>query len=253
MSWETAPAELVARSDEVHVFRLDLAELAQQAALLRPLLNAEEDARAARFVFDRHRFPFIGARASLRAVLGAYLGLDPRGLLFDYGKQGKPSLRPGQSPIRLSFNLSHAHERALIAVSLEREVGVDVEYIRPDFTGEDIWERFFSERERAALRALPEAVRPLAFFQCWTRKEAYIKATGPGLSTPLHSFDVSLGPGVPAALLATRPDAEDARRWTLHALEPGEGYAGAVMAAGSGFVVRCYDWPTRRSIVSAQT
>jgi 4'-phosphopantetheinyl transferase len=123
-------------------------------------------------------------------------------------------------------------------------VGVDVEHIRPDFTGEEIWERFFSQREREALRALPEADRPLAFFQCWTRKEAYIKGAGPGLSIPLHSFDVTLGPGVPAQLLATRPDGDEAARWVMEALEPGEEYAGAVAVLGAGWELRTFDWPS---------
>lgn len=243
-AWAKIPAELRASADELHVFRLDLGALAERAAELRPLLAPDEEARAQRFLYDRHRFPFIAARATLRRLLGRYLGLAPTALAFAYNPYGKPELAPGLTPIPLTFNLSHAHERALIAVTLERAVGVDVEYIRPDYTGEEIWERFFSVRERETLRALPEAVRPLAFFQCWTRKEAYIKGAGPGLSIPLHSFDVTLGPGVPAKLLATRPEAAEAARWAMEALEVGEGYAGAVAVRGEGAVLRPFHWPT---------
>lgn len=240
--WARDPGDQRASADELHVFRLDLGALARRANELRPLLAPDEEARAQRFVYDRHRDPFIAARATLRRLLGRYLGLSPRAIAFAYNKFGKPELAPGLTPLALTFNLSHAHERALIAVTLERAVGVDVEHIRPDFTGEEIWERFFSVREREALRALPEPARPLAFFQCWTRKEAYIKGAGPGLSIPLHSFDVTLGPGVPAQLLATRPDAEEASRWALEALEPGEGYAGAVAVLGRGAALRTFDW-----------
>lgn len=244
--WLPDVGERVASASELHVYRLDLGALAERASTLRSLLAPDELARAQRFVYDRHRFPFIAARATLRRLLGRYLGLPATAVAFDYNPFGKPELRAGQSPIALTFNLSHANERALIAITAERAVGVDVEHIRADFTGEEIWERFFSVREREALRALPEEVRPLAFFQCWTRKEAYIKGAGPGLSIPLHSFDVTLGPGVPAELLATRPDAAEAARWAFWALEPGDGYAGAVAVERrpGALTLRTFDWPT---------
>jgi 4'-phosphopantetheinyl transferase len=234
--------ELALEPGDVHVFQFDLAAVAAAAPSLRRLLAPDELARASRFRFDRHRDAFIGARAALRLILGRFAGRRAAALRFVYGEHGKPSLALDDGGAWLRFNLSHAHERALVAVTRDREVGVDVEHIRPDMTGEDIWERFFSERERAALRALPEAERPRAFFQCWTRKEAYIKAAGPGLSIPLDSFDVTLGPGVPARLLATRPDAAEAARWSLEALEPGAGYEGAVVVEGGAPRLTRWEW-----------
>jgi 4'-phosphopantetheinyl transferase len=131
---------------------------------------------------------------------------------------------------------------ALYAVTRAREVGIDVELIRSDLKIEQIAERFFSHHEIATLRALPTELRQSAFFRCWTRKEAYIKATGKGLSLPLDQFEVSLTPGEPAALLSTQPDPNEAQRWSLRELTPAPGYAAALAVEGHGWCLACWDW-----------
>ena len=235
---------------EVHVWRTALDLDPARVAALAESLSPDERDRAARFHFERDRVRFIVARGVLRALLGRYLDLPAPALAFDYGAHGKPSLAAGPvgravggSPgAEVRFNLSHSAGVALCAVARGRDVGVDVEGLRADFATDEIAERFFSPAERAALRALPAEARCAAFFACWTRKEAYIKARGLGLSLALDAFDVSLAPDEPAALLATRDDPGARDHWSLRALEPGPGLAGAVVAEGRDWALRCWRW-----------
>jgi 4'-phosphopantetheinyl transferase len=208
---------------------------------LSALLNPEESERAARFHFEKDRAHFIVARGVLRTLLGLYLGSRPAELGFAYSPFGKPSLarETGVHPVR--FNVSHSGALALYVFTRGREVGIDVEHARADFAGDDIATRFFSAREVAALRAVAPALRTEAFFNCWTRKEAYIKAIGEGLSHPLDTFAVTLAPGEPAALLHSA-DASESSRWTLRELNPAPGYAAALAVEGRGWKLRCYDW-----------
>ena len=181
-------------------------------------------------------------------LLGRYLDLEPHRLRFDYTPQGKPSLAGDSTQRALQFNVSHSGEILLIAVADERALGVDVEQIRRDIEAEAIAMRFFSPRERQALAELPVTVQVDAFFDCWTRKEAYIKARGDGLSLPLDEFDVSFVPGETARLLATRPDPADRDRWSLTALDVAQGYKAALAAEGAGWALQCWDWPVANAL-----
>jgi 4'-phosphopantetheinyl transferase len=215
---------------------------ASEVEALRPLLAATELERAARYLFERDRIRYIARRGRLRLILGRYLGMEPDRLQFSYNPYGKPALAPEFAHQGLCFNLSHSGEYALCAACCGREIGVDVERMRTDIGYEAIGERFFSANEVAVLGALPAGMRAQAFYNCWTRKEAYIKGRGEGLSVPLGSFDVSLAPGDPAALLASRWDPEDVARWRMQALAPGRGYAGALAVKGEGWQLRCWQW-----------
>jgi 4'-phosphopantetheinyl transferase len=230
---------------DVHVWRAALDLPPDRVAALGASLAPDERDRAARFHFERDRRRYTVGRGVLRALLGEYLGVAPARLTFAYGAQGKPALATDGDGIR--FNVSHTGATALYAVTRDREIGVDVEGLRPDFATDEIAERFFSMAERQALRALSPAERCRAFFSCWTRKEAYIKARGEGLSLPLDGFDVSLSPGEPAALLATRPVAEEAGRWTLENLDAGPGAAAALAVEGRGWRLTRREWPPDRS------
>lgn len=237
-SWDAAPARPEASEDEVQVWGASLTRTAAEYEALRGLLSKDELARADAFVFERDRGHFVAARGTLRLILACYLGVSPEGLRFAYNAFGKPRLRDEGVAPALSFNLSHAGEIALYAFTSGREVGIDVELAREDMDCLGVARHFFSPPERAALEALPPEERTRAFFDCWTRKEAYIKARGGGLSIPLDSFDVSLTPGEPAALLHTREDPRDAARWTLRELAPADGYAATVAAEGAGWRLR---------------
>lgn len=243
-AWADPPAAPDLPADEVHVWRAPLDLPGDAVRRLRRLLSDDERERAARFHHERDRLGYIAAHGALRLILGRYLRVDGAALRFRTGAHGKPAL-DGPENGALTFNLSHSHRLALIAVARGRAVGVDVEWMRADLADMRVAEQFFSAREVSVLRSLPERDRVQGFFNCWTRKEAYIKARGEGLSMPLHEFDVTLAPGEPVRLLATRADPPDAARWQLAALEPGEGYAAAVAAEGQGWRLHCFNTPVR--------
>jgi 4'-phosphopantetheinyl transferase len=212
--------------DRVQVWRADLDQDTAVTARLRALLSADERARADRFYFSYLRAHYTLVRGALRLLLGGLSGLDPAGIKFDYAKHGKPYLAGSD----LAFNVSHSGKRALIALAHSRRVGVDVERVRKLPDSEAVARRFFAPAEVAEYLAVPELQRVQAFYNAWTRKEAFIKAVGDGLSHPLDRFTVSLRPGEPARLRTIDTDAEAARRWKLVALDPGDGYAGALIA-----------------------
>jgi len=168
--------------------------------------------------------------------------MEPWRVLLRYGPKGKPEVAGDSSRRRLRFNVSHSHGLALYAVTYDLEIGVDVERIRLDLDSEKIPERFFSPREAAALRELPAEVRQEAFYTCWTRKEAHLKAIGKGITLRLDQFEVSLTPGEPAALLSIHGDPKGASHWSLKALDLGPGYAGAIAVKGHGWNLECWQW-----------
>jgi 4'-phosphopantetheinyl transferase len=227
----------------VHVWRAALDVPESQVRSLWYILTADECQRAERYVFAKDRTHFVVARGLLRVLLGRYLRQDPPQLRFIYGPHGKPALATDTGGGALRFNVSHSHGLALYAITRGREVGVDVERIRPEVAQEKIAERFFSPREVTLLRALPAPLQATAFFACWTRKEAYIKATGEGLTLSLGQFDVSLVPGEPAALLRTAWDPQEAARWVLQDLAPALDYRAAVAVAGHDWRLTCWDGP----------
>jgi 4'-phosphopantetheinyl transferase len=224
----------------VHVWRVSLR--ADDPRALLPVLSADEQVRAGRFVFERDANAFIVAHAALRRILGEYLSVAPQSLRFLAGEYGKPAIAgPPSAP--LEFNLSHSGDLALIAISGRGPVGVDIERLDRRIEHLDLAEQFFSPAERAALRSLPAEAdaRTEGFFNAWTRKEAYLKATGHGITRGLHHFDVSLAPSEPAALLADRLDPFALQRWRMAALTPGDGYAAAVVVASDVSSIASYD------------
>jgi 4'-phosphopantetheinyl transferase len=213
---------------EIHVWQAPLDREESDLARLRATLSADERARADRFRFAKDKNHYTVARGLLRELLGRYLEQAPASLEFSYGPHGKPFLAGKNASSGLSFNLSHSFGLAVYAFAQKRDLGIDVEHVQPESAGEDIARRFFSPREVGDLRSLPPEARSEAFFLCWTRKEACIKALGTGLYTPLDGFSVSLRPGQPAEFL----EGVDAR-WHIAAFEPAEGYAAAVVYDGA--------------------
>lgn len=228
-------APLALRPNEVHLWRLNLQATACGTDKRMSTLSGDEQSRAARFRREIDRQYYVTTRATLRQLLGAYLKKDPRELIFAYSEKEKPSLGGEEAGSRIEFNISHSGDLALLAFARSRQLGVDVEQIHRDFEIDKIAARFFSAAEQKQLSALPEARRGEAFFLCWTRKEAYIKATGKGLSLPLHQFDVSLVPKEVNALIATRPDPLERTRWTMRDIVVPSGYAAAICVSGNGW------------------
>jgi 4'-phosphopantetheinyl transferase len=212
---------------EVVVTRLE-AEPAAVRASAASLSDAERT-RASRFAFDRDRDRFVVARARLRQLLGSRLGVRPEAVELECGAHGKPALAGRFAETELRFNVSHSDDLAVYAFSSGRDIGIDVEAVRALPDADAIAARFFSRREHAAYRALDARDRALGFFQCWTRKEAFIKALGEGFSHPLDSFDVSLAPGEPAEILRIEAAAGDDRGWRLESMTPAPGFVAAVV------------------------
>ncbi|KAF0249532.1 MAG: phosphopantetheine-protein transferase, partial [bacterium] len=183
-SWPLPPQEISLSKNYVHVWSILLDQTSETTASLRQILSLEEQSRADKFYFEHDRNRFTVARAILRTILGNYLGHNPSDIKFSYAKNGKPFLEN----IDLQFNVSHSQDLALCAFTYQRELGVDVEYLRLMKDAEQIAKRFFSPRESSLFCSLPPQEQQLAFFRCWTRKEAYIKAIGDGLSYPLDKF-----------------------------------------------------------------
>jgi 4'-phosphopantetheinyl transferase len=198
------------------------------------VLDPAERSRAARFVHDRHRASFVRAHAGLRALLGRLLGVRPGDLAFAAGTHGKPWLVAPGAPC---FSLSHSGDVAALAVSSRDEVGLDIECVRA-VEEMELAERFFSDEERRMLAAVPVQDRRTAFFNAWTRKEAYLKAIGLGLTVPLDGFSVSLAAGDPPRLLSVAAKPDEAASWQLVSFEPAPGYVGAIAARATGWEVR---------------
>jgi 4'-phosphopantetheinyl transferase len=234
--WSSPPRVLDLCEREVHVWRASLECPPELARQLELTLSDDEINRAAGLHFVRDRKSFIAARGILRELAGAYLKKPPSELRFQYQPEGKPSISPKHLDWPIRFNLSHTRETALYAFACGREVGIDVEGIRADIAGEPIAERFFSAAEVTELRALPAELQAEGFFNCWTRKEAYVKARGGGLQIPLDSFSVVLTPGAPVRFVRGVES-----RWNLIAFTPGPNSVAALAFDGSPCKVRFFD------------
>jgi 4'-phosphopantetheinyl transferase len=222
--WPPGPENPVLGELDVHVWLAPLDAAPERLAQYEALLAEDERERAARFRFDKHRNRYIVGRGILRELLGRYLGEEAQALKFSYSEYGKPELASSE----LQFNLAHSGKLALFSFCAAAAVGVDIESVRPLTDAMAIAERFFSPAEREALRALPQEEQTAAFFRCWSRKEAFIKAVGEGLSFPLDAFDVSLAPGEEARLRAVRGSSAEAQKWSLFDLGLQTGYAGTL-------------------------
>ena len=221
------PSTLADNAIEVVTTRLDLAP--EPIAELARLLSDAERQRASRFAFDRDRRRFTVARAQLRQLLAARLDVQPESVELTYSAYGKPALARRFADSKLYFNVSHSEYVAVVAFAFDREVGIDVEAVRQLADADEIAARFFSRRENEAYCALDPRDRPLGFFNCWTRKEAFIKAIGDGLHYPLDRFDVSLAPGEPARILRVESTPGDECGWRMESFSPAPGFVAAVV------------------------
>lgn len=240
--WYPAPERFTLDGDEVHVWNAALDQSPSIVNTLFSLLAPDEQDRAANYYFREDCDRYIVARAVLRTIIGGYLEMSPEQLRFCYGPFGKPALQSDSEEKELRFNVAHSGGQALYAFSRQRELGIDIEHLRENFDYLEIAEHYFSRRENSTLRALAPEAQALAFFNCWTRKEAYLKAHGAGLSFPLKRFDVSLVPGEPARLLSVDDDARAAARWSLQEISVASGYVAALVVAGHDWRLKCWQW-----------
>ena len=239
--WCSPPKNFKLSSDDVHVWRATLDQPAEYVRQLAQSLSEDERLRAERFYFERDRSRFIVGRGLLRFILSRYLEIAANKLQFCYSSRGKPELVETSSAYKLRFNVSHSQEIVLYAVTRDRSIGIDVEYIRPMPEAEQIVNSFFSVYENNLFQHLPLCQKQLAFFNCWTRKEAFVKAIGDGLSLPLDQFDVSLIPGEPARLLEIKGD-RSSTCWSLQDLTLDPGYVAALAVEGQSWNLSCWEW-----------
>lgn len=239
--WKPAPEAPSLDGDEIQIWRVALERRAPEVTALEQCLAADEQVRADRFRFARDRRRYVVTRGVLRTLLGRMLDVAPTEIRLQYGPEGKPSLSPAHGNVAkaLQFNVAHSREVALLALAWETALGVDVEYIRELSDAEQIARRFFSAQEVASFLATPAEQRRTAFFRIWTRKEAFIKATGKGLSQPLGAFNVMTrgGHGLQYVQLDGRQT-----RWRLWDLPAGAEYGAAlaVWAQKESFRLRRY-------------
>jgi 4'-phosphopantetheinyl transferase len=241
MTGSGVPSSVLA-ADRVEVWTVALDGDGIDVPALADVLSADERARAARYYFEKDRRQFVVARGVLRSILAGYTGVAAHALRFSYTARGKPTLDPADGAGDLHFSVSHTHGRALYGVVRGRAVGVDIERVRDGVAFNEIAGRFFSQTESATLASLPNDERPQAFFRCWTRKEAYVKAVGGGLSIPFDQFEVTLRSGDPVVLKPIRrPDAEE-ERWSLWEVMSGPDYIAAVAVEGQGVGIVRREW-----------
>jgi 4'-phosphopantetheinyl transferase len=241
-AWDHAEPGAPPSSGELHVWLGSLKAPADRIAHFATLLDDSERERARRFHFDRHRRRYIARHGTLRTMLGILLGVPPASVAFSYGEHGKPGVAIPTSGSFLRFNLSDSGELVLYAFGRGVEIGVDLERVRPMPDAAAIAERFFAPSEYDVFRSVPPDQQSQAFFNCWTRKEAFVKAIGDGLTCPLHGFEVSLRPGEPALLLRIHGEG-GAPPWTIWHLEPLPGYVGALAAPTRNARLVCHRLP----------
>lgn len=225
---------------EVQLWLADLDRPPVPLPRLAAFLDPDERARAARFRFDVHRHRFVAGRGLLRLLLGRLAGRPPEALRFGYGIKGKPFLT--DPPADFRFNLSNSANGVLIAVSRGRELGADLESLRPLSDADALVERFFAPGEREIYRRVPPEGRLSCFYTGWTRKEAYVKARGDGLSLPTTEFEVVLAPGEPPRLVRFDREPREVDRWSFAAFEPAHGFLGAVAVEGGPPELRPRFW-----------
>ena len=237
------PGELFLPEGEAHVWFVRLQEMRRHFESVLETLSPDEVARAARFSFEEHRNEYALTRGFLRHIVGCYTAFAPRLLQFRYNSYGKPRLAAECGGDRLSFSLSHSRGVAVYAFTRDRQVGVDLEYFHHDVEFDEVAELYFSQREISVFLQLPSDRKRDAFFSCWTRKEAYIKARGEGLSLDLRSFDVAFAPAQPASVFSVGDDPNKTQRWSLADLSAPVGYTAAFAVEGVAPRIEQWQWP----------
>lgn len=242
LQWSRAITNELIYSNEVHVWRVDLDITSLQRESLLGMLSADEVERAGRFHFERDQKQFIAARGMLRQLLGRYLGKPPHELRFEYMAHGKPKLATNAGYDAFSFNLSHSGPLAVYAFTRGRYIGIDIERIRDDIAVGQIAQRFFSPNEISSLESIHINKRSRVFFQYWTRKEAFIKAMGKGISFPMEQCDVSLISGKGLSPVILPGDHRESSCWYGQDLFLGEGYTAAIAVEGSDWNLSCWHY-----------
>jgi len=240
--WKIPQSGLTLAEKEIHIWRADLDLPDRSIQQLNQILSTDERMRAERFHFEKDKKKFVIGVGILRAMLSPYVGVEPKELRFIHGKRGKPMLDDVFANGSIQFNMSHSEGLALYGFTRDHEIGVDIEFVRDIPEMDKIAEQFFSIKENDVFRSLPDSKKKEAFFNCWTRKEAFVKAIGDGLYQGLDKFDVALIPGEPARLLRIGGDSKIASRWLIQDLKPAPGFTAAFAAEGHHWRLHFWQW-----------
>ena len=240
--WKKPPVKLSLSEKHIDIWRTSLDLPQRQIDEYKSLLAPDEIERADRFKVKRKYREYLISRGLLRRVLGHALRIDPAGLEFEYSEHDKPFLDLIHKGRPVTFNVSHTHEQTLIAVTLEHALGIDIEHVRHDVQFRQLARRFFSAQEARELETYTEAGIPRAFFACWTRKEAFVKALGDGISFGLNEFSVAVDPFADDVALTTHWDPEEAGNWSLTNIRTDPDYIAALAVAGQGFKIRYWEF-----------
>jgi 4'-phosphopantetheinyl transferase len=244
-SWNIPPTQPLLLGENVHVWQAKIDLPSKGVQNLKKNLSIDERIKAERFRFDRDKNQFIAARGILRLILTYYLSVEPGAVRFCYDKNGKPRLHNEFGKTGIKFNVSHSEGLAVYVFTRGHEVGVDVECMREISEMEQIIEQLFSAKERVVFNALPISEKRETFFNWWTRKEAFTKATGNGLSHPLDRFDALLAGGKTGESLGILGCAQECQGWSIFDMTPAEEFAGAVVVEGKDWDVQCWQWPSK--------
>lgn len=242
LQWRHAVPGKLINSNEVHVWRVFLDVTKIEFESLLGFLSVDELARAGRFHFERDQRRFIVARGILRKILGGYLNKPPGKICFEYSSHGKPMLAPNPGDDSICFNLSHSGAFALYAVTRNKKVGIDIESIRDNVSVEQVAQQFFSQNEINSLEKIDINKRSGLFFQYWTRKEAFLKASGEGISFPMEQCDVSLISGSGLSPITLSGNNREDSCWYVQDLYPGEGYAAAIAVEEDDWDISCWHY-----------
>lgn len=245
-SWETGRFPPQLGINDVHVWAVRLSHRWSEVSLFEELLSEDEKTRAGRFRFDRDRQQYRITHGLLRILVGQYLASHPATVQFSENEYGKPAVTEGN----LAFNISHSRGAGLMAFTRGRDIGVDLEWMNCRIATDQLAKYAFSEWEYDQYAAVSDDQKYLAFYNCWTRKEAFVKALGKGLAMPLGSFDVSVQPGHDTRLVRIEGGAIECQQWTMHSLTPFPGYAGTVLARGRDWNLSCFSFPEDEEALS---
>ncbi len=223
---------------DLHMWQFSLQQQEQKTLLLKALLSREERAKSERFSTALLQCRFVAARASLRVIIASYLNAEPSEIEFEYGQFCKPAIKTKGAS--LQFNMAHSNDLGVIAITSEKHVGIDVEHVSTVVDMDNIVAHAFSPYERSVYSAIPADLRANVFLRCWTRKEAYMKATGMGLSLPPDKFDVTLIPGEIPRLLRVEHDPDEVSRWSLSDFDLATDYIGTVAFEGTFSSLRLF-------------
>jgi 4'-phosphopantetheinyl transferase len=228
VNWRLSPKSYRLSRRTVHVWRLIFNQLTDNLEFFTKTLSPNERDRADRFRFEKDKAHFIVFTGALKTIIGRYLNCDPRRIQFQYSEFGKPYLMANHDGDAFFFNMAHSNHLAVIGFGRILQIGIDIEFIRPIPDIDEIGKRIFSPNEYKKYHSLPENQKQTAFFNCWTRKEAFIKAIGKGLSFPLDRFSVSFAPGNSCRIIDIDGDTEKASKWSLVHFIPAKNYSAAL-------------------------